>query len=218
MSLELVTRTQYTFEASQYKLSKLLTLNVKAENNPHEVNIVGLSVVCGHHKNKKYKIHIVVGTDDPNTSSRGGAGDPANPDPQRTNDLQNAQFRTNMRLLKISFRSSTIIQILHVEGNTGTPGIYRVYFSALTCAKIPVNAFFQGEPALVAGLIVCNCADSTIGFESEVVSDFILVPSKYLQRAIQVLNNLTFQESQLCINANNVVDLLKKKKRRHDRR
>lgn len=217
MSLQLVTRIQYTFQVTNKKLSKLLTLNVKAKNNPHAVNIVAMFSVVTCESSKKVLVKIVVGTDDPNNSKRGGAGDPLNPDLQRTNKLQNKQFRINMRQLGIKYTENEVIQIFNVESVTGTPGIFRIYYSALTCANIPILAFYIGERALLFPLENCTCVQSDgqilTKFNDEVLSAFIQVSREQLKAAIKVLRRLkfptsatsTFDETQLCININNIV-------------
>jgi hypothetical protein len=153
---------------------------------------------------------FVVGTDAPNDPSRGGAGgDPAHPDPQRTNVLQNQQFQRNLRELGIPYTVNTVIQLFNVESATGTPGMYRIFYSALVCAGVSVRAFYSGEYALAPDPATCVCSDGVTQFQSEVVSAFILVPRAQLECALAVVRgvNLTppFDESQLCINVDNVL-------------
>jgi hypothetical protein len=206
MSLEVVTRQQYTFAADLSQIAALFTLNVKALNNPHEVNIVGVTFIPQNKKSRQMLVKIVVGTDDPNDSSRGGAGNPAAPNPLRTNDLQNAQFQQNLQCLGIKYKIDQVIQIMHVENQTGTPGLYRIYLSALFCAGIFIVAFYQGEPALVAGLVSCTCSDGSTSFDAETVSCFLQVPACDFIRAINILTALVLplNESLLCVNANNI--------------
>ena len=205
-SLQLTTRIQYTFCTTQEKYANLLTLNVKAGVNPHAVNVVA-TLVVKISKNRSL-IKIVVGTDDPNNSARGGGGDPLNPDPQRTNELQNEQFRINMRCVGIRWKESGIIQIFNVEAVTGTPGIFRIYVAALTCAKIPIVSFQIGERVLLYPLQTCTCEEGKVTkFADEVLSAMIEVSKRDLFHAVQVLSTLKFpsgvelfDESQLCIN------------------
>jgi hypothetical protein len=226
MSFEIAVRSEYEFLATDSKIARLLTLNVAPFSSPHTVNVVAIAgtqlpkqvlrllrqVPCIDIKKwrRLRTMRIVVGTDAPNDPRRGGAGPPDAPDPQRTNALQNAQFRKNMRRLGISYSVRRVIQIFNVENATGTPGIYRIFYSALVCARISVRAFYNGEYALGPDpTVTCLCTDGVTQFESEVVSAFIAVPPSQLDRAVAVLSALVittpFNESQLCINVNNVL-------------
>ena len=162
----------------------------------------------------------VVGTDDPNNQARGGGDNAAGDglDPQWTNKLQNKQFRQNMRELGIHYHKDKVIQIFNVESVTGTPGIYRLYYSSMVCAGIEIIAFYSGERALLFPLQTCVCAapDGTTRtkFDDEVISAFIQVPKKQLAAAKKILANIKlatptapFDENQLCINANNIGNL-----------
>ncbi|AYV80448.1 MAG: putative ORFan [Harvfovirus sp.] len=206
IAYQVVTRSQYTFFASEKQIACLLTLNVKTNDNPHEVNIVGISIIKIS-KNKNL-VKVVVGTDNPNNSAAGGAGDPADPDPLRTNSLQNEQFRKNMKQYGIKYSKEKVLQILNVEASTGTPGIYRIFISALVCCGIDIDAFYLGEDALDIPLVRCKCADRTFEYKANVVSAFIQVPRKQISQAVAILKNINtavpFDESQLCINADNV--------------
>lgn len=192
MSIELVVRRQYCFRAGSRKLAELLTLNVS--NGVVVVNVV--AVVVAPDKN----VTIVVGTDDPHSLQRGGAGDPLNPDVNRTNERQNQQFQCNMYSLGIRWCEQNVIQILNVQTVTGTPGIYRIYVAALICAGIKVRQLYLGEPALTLPLVSCTGSSQ---FVSGINTAFIIVDPGDLQHAICVLSrlNLTFpfDESQLCI-------------------
>jgi hypothetical protein len=198
MSLELTQRTQYTFKVDDCKIARLLTLNVKPDRTI--VNVVGITIIA---YGKKKLVKIVVGTDDPNNSKRGGAGDPTNPDPSRTNELQNKQFRRNMKTLGIKWTKDTVIQIFSVQNMTGTPGVYRIFYSALVCADINILAFYLGEPALKFPLVTCTCENGDTNFESEVISVFIQVAKCQLKKAKRVL--LSIDETKLCVNTHNVL-------------
>src|SRR5438105_9881147 len=109
---EVNTRTQYTFKVSNEELVCLTNLNVKKENNPHAINIVGMSVMRIKDK-KQNLVKMIVGTDAPHNPSRGGAGNPLNPDLARTNELQNQQFQENLKALGIKFEEDIVIQIFN---------------------------------------------------------------------------------------------------------
>lgn len=216
MSLDFTTRTQYTFRATDRQIAELLTLNVKSENNPHRVNVVTMSSTKCSAKSKKSLVKIIVGTDDPHNPARGGGGDPEAPDPERTNELQNKQFRQNMREIGICYTATEVIQIFNVEPITGTPGIFRIYVASLFCAGITLIAFYQGERVLLFPLQTCECPLRP-KFDDEVLSAFIEVPEKQLAAAVRVLANLKlatpeapFDENQLCINANNITAIVKR--------
>ena len=203
-TLDIAVRSQYTFTTDNRAIACLLTRNVKLVDNPHVVNIVSILSVKINETNNLVK--IVVGTDDPNNPARGGGGDSVNPDPLRTNELQNKQFRANMRYLGIEFTEEPIIQIFNVEDITGTPGIYRVYYSSLVCAEVNIIAFYGGEAALSDPLVTCGCDDNTTQYKCEVISCFIEVDN--IDKALEVLRALNlsipFDETQVCINAVNV--------------
>ena len=202
----LVTRTQYTFNATDEQIACLLTMNVKANNNPSIVNVVGLFTL----RTQQYEniVKIVVGTDNPNTSSAGGGGDPLNPDPLRTNDLQNKQFVKNLKSLKIEYTTQNVIQILNVDTIIGTAGIYRIFITALSCVCIPIYAFYSGESIIQLPLVTCNCDDNTTVYKKSAVCVFIEVPINMVGKAINVIQNINtntpFNENQLCINRINV--------------
>lgn len=209
MALQVVTRTQYSFVANNKKISCLLTLNVKAIDNPSPVNIVGI-VILGQNKKSHAKntqltrVNIVVGTDDPENIARGGAGDPY--EPLRSNELQNKQFVRNMKTLGISFTTHPVIQISNIENATGTPGIYRIFWAALTCANIPITLFYSGEPSLTFPLLTCQCGTES-HHENGVISTFVQVPDRYVKRAVVILKGLNLaplDETTLCINRLNV--------------
>lgn len=210
MAFELATRRQFTFKATNEQLAKLLTLNVMT--NALRVNVVGFtfsSAFCC----SRYLVKIVVGTDDPNNSARGGAGDPNNPDPERTNAHQNRQFAKNLQRLHIPYTTQTVIQVLDMAALAGTPGIFRLFLSALVCANIHIRAFYFGEPALVFPLVPCTCADGSSNLASEVLSSFIEVSPSRVGKALQILsafNLSTFTEASLCINADNIGALVTK--------
>lgn len=211
MSLNFVVRTQYTFSVSERKLALLLNLNVVPLNNPHRVNVVALTIIKTSKRQAKPLIIMVVGTDDPNDIALGGAGDPTNPDPLRSNNLQNQQFVRNLKTLNVRFKSHPVIQIFNVEAATGTPGIYRLYVSSLVCAHIPIISFYTGERRLLRPLIIATFPDGTQVFNQEVISAFIQVPKRKLCKATAVLGNLQlttpFIESSICINTNTVQNL-----------
>ena len=189
---------------------------MKSINNPHRVNVVAILTVkldSGKTKSSKKKsiVKIVVGTDDPNNQIRGGGGPPTNLDPQRTNELQNRQFRKNLRELGISYQEDGVIQIFNVETVTGTPGIYRLYISALVCAKIDIISFYSGERALLFPLQTCKCHSKKTKYDDEVISAFIQVSSRQLSAAKNIFARFNLgnektplDENQLCINANNI--------------
>lgn len=205
---EVTTRTQYTMEVDSETFAQLLTLSVKKKANPNSVNVVGyinVKVETG----SSNLVKIVVGTDDPNDSVRGGAGDPFEPDFQRTNRLQNQQFRENMRKLNIEFTEQQVIQIFNIAEVTGTAGALRIPLTILQCADIDINASYLGEPALISPVTECECdCDSKI-FKSNAVNTFIEVDTDDLEEAIDILRNVdisgAFDETQLCFNRNNIV-------------
>jgi len=207
--LELAVRLQYSFKTNTETLSKLLTLNVKRNNNPHSVNIVAINAI----KHKKHLlVDIIVGTDDPNNPARGGAGDPLNPDPQRSNELQNQQFIKNLEELKINYKKNPVIQIFNDEAITGTPGAYRIGLTALNCAHIGVRSSCFGEPALLFPLVTYEASDGSTGFKSHADSVFFRVSPKKTDKAVFVLKSLDlsfpFNEEQLCINRDNIENLV----------
>lgn len=201
MSLELTTRKSYKFFTTAKKLAKLLTLNVSTKIL---VNVVAITQIKIDHS-KSY-VKMIVGTDDPNSISRGGAGDPANPNPLLNNKNQNRQFRKNLRCLNIKWTKQEAIQIFNVQEVTGTPGRYRIFWTSLYCQNIPIDSFYSGEWALSPNLTTCQCTDGQSQFKSEVVSCFIEVPPKYLKKALEILSKITFpfDDSTLCINPSNV--------------
>lgn len=215
-SLDLVVRALYTFKADDETISCLLTRNVKTEDNPHVVNVVAiLSVKIREEINL---VKIIVGTVDPNSQTRGGGGqieDPLILDPQRTNELQNKQFRANMRFLNIKFTEEPVIQIFNVETITGISGSTRVFYSSLTCANISIIAYLLGEPRLTE--TSCTCDDGTTLFKTQIISAFVQVSPNNTARAVNILRNLDmsipFDEQQLCINADNVDRVCKRCKR-----
>lgn len=202
---EVVSRSQYTFYATDKQVACLLTANVK-KDNPTIVNVVAVSSM--KIKKNKNLVKIIVGTDNPNDPRTGGAGDPTNPDPLRTNKLQNKQFQKNLKKYEIDYTKDEVIQILNVEKITGTPGIYRIFLASLVCEGISIDAFYIGEYALTIPLVTCGCSDNTTQFKSEIVSAIIQVPQRKLEKAINILTGIDltapFDEDQLCINAINV--------------
>lgn len=211
-TLELTVRALYTFKADDKTVSCLLTRNVKTEDNPHAVNIVAILIVKINEEINLVK--IVVGTVDPHDLNAGGGGtiiDPLIPDPQRTNELQNKQFRDNMRFLGIDFVEEPVIQIFNVEPVTGVPGLFRAFYSILTCAKISIIAFFSGEP--IRSPTSCTCDDGTTQFKCQVISAFIQVSPSNTAKAVKVLRNLDmsqpFDEQQICINSDNIDSVCK---------
>ena len=217
MSPEIEVRSQYTFTTDNKTLACLLTRNVKVEDNPHMVNVVAL-VIEKLNNSQLNLVKIIVGTIDPNDQTRGGAGEkypnrvfhlgdenPQDPDLQRTNKLQNKQFRENMRYLNIEFSECPVIQVFNLENVAGTPGIIRAFYTALVCANIDVINFYFGEPAIVSKDINCGCQDGTQQYKSGGISRFFQVDK--LDKALRVLRNLDLTldvEEQLCINADNV--------------
>lgn len=202
MSPEIEVRSQYTFTTDNKTLACLLTRNVKTENNPHSVNVVAL-VISKVNNSVLNSVKIIVGTIDPNDPTKGGAGDSQDPNLQRTNKLQNKQFRENMRYLNIEFGECSVIQIFNLENVAGTPGIIRAFYTALICANIDVINFYFGEPAIVSNDINCECQDLTTQYKSGGISRFFQVDK--LDKALRVLRNLDLDnEEQLCINADNV--------------
>jgi hypothetical protein len=179
MSQEIVTRTQYTFRASNRKIARLTELNI--ETTPY-VNIVAMNITgdC---------VKIVVGTTNPNNLTEGGAGDPADPNPKQSNELQNKQFRKNLRKLNIKYSTQEIIQILRDTSVVipGTPGIYRIYLNALYDANIPFISFYSGDIGFNDPLVKCKCRDKTSGFKARILTIFIEVPENKIRKAIKVL-------------------------------
>jgi hypothetical protein len=176
-------------------------------------------------------VKMVVGTDDPDNQIRGGGTSTTKSaapgqiilDPRRTNSKQNKQFRQNLRQIGIPFIVNDVIQIFNVESVTGTPGVYRIYDSVLECADIKVVAYYTGERALIFPLQKCACFETDgnvkVKFDDEVISAFIQVEEGKLDQAVKLLQNIKlatpdapFDENQLCINANNVVDLINQSK------
>lgn len=200
------TRNQYTYFATDTQTVCLTTLNVKTLNNPNLVNIVAICSI--KIKDDLNIVKIIVGTDNPNEISSGGGGDPLNPNPLRTNELQNIQFQKNLQQLNIDYTIEEVIQIFNIENVPGTPGIFRMILAALDCASIRANAFYQGEWAIEIPIVNCGCDDSTMQFKSYVISAFVEVPAIQLDKALNVIGSIDrtepFNESQLCINADNV--------------
>ena len=216
ITAEVKTREQYTFQASASRLACILTQNVAAGSKVL-VNVVAFSITPAaagtiaatgdssssskdelsiSTKNRKkqleYLVKIVVGTDDPNTTDRGGG--PA------TNQQQNARFRDILTSFKISFKVSTVVQLFNLEALTGTAGAYRVFLVALLCAGIAVRASYQGEPArLLAPPPLPAC-------QTGVVTAIFEVPKQQAAKALEVLRalDLRFPEAQLCLNTRNV--------------
>jgi hypothetical protein len=163
---------------------------------------------------------IVVGTDDPNNITLGGAGNPLSPDPLRSNERQNQQFRQNLQDLRIPYTEQQVIQIFNAAQTTGVPGIFRVFVSALECADIQLIAFYSGEETLVYPLVPLTGPGVPLGlYLNQGISTFIEVPPTQLADAIKTLSSLPlvattgapFDEDLLCINANNVTSFLPRK-------
>ncbi len=155
---------------------------------------------------------MIVGTTNPNNSAGGGAGDPTSPDPRRTNALQNQQFRENLRQLNIEFTEQPVVHVINTAGDPGTPGIIRVFTSALECNSIPLLALYQSEGAFAIPLDTLvstttgqtRFADTGTGFIFEVPADQVVKANKILEDIVFS----TLSESSLCINADNVEDLV----------
>lgn len=186
MRVELAVRKSYAFTAPQEKILNLLTLNVAGIT---KINVVALSVFS---LGEVDFVKIVVGTVDPNNPNRGGGGDMG----QFTNEDQNKLFMEYLRILDIKYNISNVIQIFNVESIPGTPGIYRIYLSALNQQGIKILSMFTGEWALKEGETrVTRC---------EVVSAFIEVQERDLVKSVKILQSLDmtlpFNESQLDLN------------------
>lgn len=158
-------RFQYTFKTTAMKFARLTTLNVKTGAIP--VNIVGYSLL----QRKKLLVKIVVGVEAITTL-----------EDVRQNNIQHAQFEKNMQSMGIKYKIQSCIQIRY-PGNTKVAGIFRIYYTALVCAGVPILA-------------------------SYIDTSYIMqIPETYIAMAMYVLNTLVvetpFNEAQLCINANN---------------
>jgi hypothetical protein len=192
MSYEVATRNQFTFLVDDARLNLLLTA-VVATTNTINVNIVGISVTADANENLFVK--IIVGTDDPQRTDRGGGSTIA------TNDAQNAVFRGILCQLHINFSEQLIIQVFNLQAAAGTPGAYRILTAALFCNNIKLIGSYFGEPALTPDLSA-----------SEVQSTFFEVPYCQVAYAVQTLIRINptapFNEAQLCINRNNVSSCL----------
>ncbi|CAH6419796.1 Hypothetical protein HVR_LOCUS877 [uncultured virus] len=165
-------RTQFTFATDDYTLATILTQNV-ARGASIRVNVAGILVKKIDEKLNIVK--IIVGPPD------------VNDDGYRE---QNSRFKDILKDNDITFTRQNIIQMLTLNVGSGVPGVYRVPFAALACAKIPILASYFGEN------ITPNSATTYI-FE---------VPKDLIKRAVKILKNIDYDdpENQLCINRNNV--------------
>lgn len=210
MQFEVTTRKQYTFNATDKTLA--LLFNEIIRPNTTQVNIVGLFITKVNNK-KCNLVKIIVGTTDPNNPSRGGAGYPLSPDPTRSNKLQNKRFVEVLKEMKIKFSKQTVVQIVDQNVNAGVPGIYRIAYTTLYCNDIKIIASYGGENAFKFPLVICQCNDGSTTLEKGSISLFFEVREKDIENAVNALRKIQlttpFDESQLCINRNNIESKIK---------
>ncbi len=193
---EVTTRKQYTFRISNKDLAYLLTFVVSDRPGKVNINIVAYNIVgihdckCG---NKCSMVKIVVGTDDPNDPRRGG--DTSTKKLVGDNRTQNRIFNETLKQMKIKFTTQTVVQVFNGEATSGTPGVFRILYTALLCGGINVLATYTGEPALEPNLV-----------DSGVLTTFFEVPKEQICRTVDLLRHFDTSDpdGNLCINVNNV--------------
>lgn len=164
-------RTIFTFTTDDVNLAKILTQNV-ALDAVIDVNIVSQSF--DRASDDLISAKLIVGTDDPNDES---------------NKFQNERFRFILNTNCIKFKERPIIQISNIEAAAGTPGSFRIPYTALLCNDIKILSVLVGEPA-----------------PGHVISTFFEVPIQQTRKATHILRNFDSAnpETQLCINRENV--------------
>ena len=208
---EVTTRKQYTFRISNKDLACLLTFIVSPRPAQlhrncidHEVsgkvnvNIVSYNILaitdckCG---NRCSMVKIVVGTDDPNDPRRGGDTSTDCTAIRGDNKTQNRIFRQTLKQMGIKFTTQTVVQVFNGEATSGTPGAFRILYTALLCGGIDVLAAYTGEPALTPDLR-----------DRGVLTTFFEVPKEQICRTVNLLRNFDTSDpdDNLCINVNNV--------------
>jgi hypothetical protein len=215
-SFELASRVQFTFTVDDIIFATLLNLLVKSTSSGCStipVNIVGFSIQKTGDGCDKSLVRMIVGPTDPGNLARGGAGPVTNPDRQRDYASQVLQMTHYLKQLEIDYTTQEVIQIFNLASAPGIPGTYRIPYTTLVTAKIPVLASYVGEGAYTPGPIPLKYGSRTVTYRSEPVSVFFEVPKCQVEEAMILLRNIRlttpFLEGQLIINRDNAEKLAK---------